>query len=125
VAEGKYDWSNSDVTSKNFPRSENGTKGEREVALFHFNKTMTSEQVIAEMDKVGYRPATIWELLGLGIAQPNLQREFPIIALGSVCVLDGLRLVAILCRYAVGRYLSLGWFGGDWRDVCRFAGVCK
>ncbi|MCG2695058.1 hypothetical protein L6261_03190, partial [Candidatus Parcubacteria bacterium] len=85
----------------------------------------TSEQVIAEMDKVGYRPATIWELLALGIAQPNLQMEFPIIALGSLCVLGGERRVAGLYRDAVGRSLYLGWFGRDWRDDCRFAGVRK
>ncbi|MCG2694907.1 hypothetical protein L6261_02375 [Candidatus Parcubacteria bacterium] len=125
VAEGKYNWSNSDVTSKNFPRPENGTKTEKEIALFYFNKTMTSEQVIAEMDKVGYRPATIWELLALGIAQPNLQMEFPIIALGSICVLGGERHVAGLCRDAVVRNLPLGWFDLDWHVHCRFAGVCK
>ncbi|MFC1623604.1 hypothetical protein ACFL05_00595 [Patescibacteria group bacterium] len=125
VKEGKFDWSNDDIISKNFPQPEGGAKSEKEIALFHFNKTMTSDDVIAEMDKDGYRPATIWELLGLGIIQPDLQREFPIIALGSVCVLLGGRRVAGLYRHAGERPLDLGWFVDSWSDFCRFAGVRK
>ena len=123
VVEGNYDWSNSNVTSKNFPRSEEGTKDKKEVALFHFNKTMTSEDVIAEMKKDGYRPATIFELLALGVTQPELQRGFPIIALGSDCTLDGGRHVADLYGVAGGRGLGLGWLGGDWSVGCRFVGL--
>jgi len=125
TAEGKYDWSNRNVTSKNFPRSKGGTGMEKDIALFHFRKTMTSEQVIAEMEKENYRPATCQELLALGIAQQELQRDFPIIALGSVCVLDGNRCVAVLYGGAVGRSLRLYWFDDDWDDVCRFGAVRK
>ena len=123
VVEGNYDWSDSNVTSKNFPRSEEGTKDKKEVALFHFNKTMTSEDVIAEMKKDGYRPATIFELLALGVTQPELQRGFPIIALGSDCTLDGSRPVACLCGSAGVRDLYLSWLGLDWSDRCRFVGL--
>jgi len=123
VVEGNYDWSDSNVTSKNFPRSEEGTKDKKEVALFHFNKTMTSEDVIAEMKKDGYRPATIFELLALGVTQPELQRGFPIIALGSDCTLVGGRRVAYLYEDADGRGLDLGWLGSDWGDGCRFVGL--
>lgn len=124
VREGKFNWSNSDITSKNFPKH-GGKTEKREISLFHFNKTMTSDQVIDEMDKAGYRPATIWELLCLAVAQPNIQREFPVIALGSVCVIGGNRHVADLCRLAGWRYLDLLWFGHVWNDRCRFAGVRK
>jgi len=125
VKEGDYDWSNGNVTSKNFPQPLNQKQEDREVVLFHFGKQMTSEQVVAEMDKVGYRPGTVHEILGLGIARPDLQREFPIIALGSTCVLDGNRPVAYLYRYADKRYLRLYWFDRDWYGYCRFAGVRK
>ena len=123
VVEGNYDWSDSNVTSKNFPRSEEGTKDKKEVALFHFNKTMTSEDVIAEMKKDGYRPATIFELLALGVTQPELQRGFPIIALGSDCTFDGSRHVAYLYESAGGRNLHLLWLDNDWNDNCRFVGL--
>ncbi len=93
VFEGKYDRSNSDVVSKNFPCPKNGTKDNKNIVLFHFGKMMTSEQVIAKMDREGYRPATVHELLALGACHPDLQRQFPIIALGSVCVLNGKRRV--------------------------------
>lgn len=125
TVEGKYGWSNSNITSKNFPRPESGTKTEKDVVLFHFGKTMTSEQVISEMEQEGYRPVTIHELLALGITEPNLQREFPILALGSVCVLGGDRHVAFLCEDAGDRYLCLFWFGVDWSDYCRFGAVRK
>lgn len=126
TTEGKYHGSNSDVTSKNFPRPENGTKTEKDIVLFHFGKEMTSEQVIAEMDKEGCRPAIAHELLALGISQQDLQREFPIIALGSVCVLVDLRCVAVLDEFAGNRKLNLHWFDVAWYDgICRFAGVCK
>ena len=125
TAEGKYKWSNSDVTSEKFPRPENGTRSERKIALFHFGKEMTSEQVIAEMDKEGFRQATIHELLALGIAQPELQKDFPIISLGSVCVLNGRRLVAILYENAGYRGLRLSWFDLGWSGHCRFVGVRK
>lgn len=36
------------------------------------------------MDKAGYRPANIAELLALGAQYPDIQRQFPIVALGSV-----------------------------------------
>jgi undecaprenyl-diphosphatase len=54
--------------------------------LFHFNRDISSEDAIAEMDKDGFRPATLAELLALGEAQPELQKQFPIIALSSVCL---------------------------------------
>jgi hypothetical protein len=123
TAEGKCNRSNSNVTSKNFPKPLNPKQEDREIVLFHFGKQMTSEQVVAEMDKVGYRPGTVHEILGLGIARPDLKREFPIIALGSTCVLSC--HVANLYWSADKRNLNLYLFDDDWGGNCRFAGVRK
>jgi len=125
VKEGKFDWVNDDIVSDNFPKLKDGKKSEKDVVLFHFNKDMSSEAVIAEMDKVGYKPASIWDLLGLAVKEPNLQREFPIVALGSVCKVDGHRDGPYLYRDSDGRYLDLHCFGDDWHDDDRFAGVRK
>ncbi len=43
-----------------------------------------TQPTISEIETAGYRVAVFHELLALGIAFPNLQKEFTIIALGSV-----------------------------------------
>ncbi|OGD69389.1 hypothetical protein A2811_00850 [Candidatus Campbellbacteria bacterium RIFCSPHIGHO2_01_FULL_34_10] len=71
---GKYDKTNDAVCSHYFPNPMNPKKEEREMKLFFFNERRgrtTTEQIIAEMDKEGYRPATIHEILALGIAYPD------------------------------------------------------
>lgn len=124
IAEGKYDWVNSDITEANFPTPMNLVLG-TEPKLFHFNRAISSENAIKEMDKEGYRPATIWDLLDYGAKNPELQRQFPIVALGSVCEVNFNRNVAYLGRGASERYLCLGWLGIDWDERCRFLAVRK
>lgn len=84
---GKYDWVNSDITEVNFPMPANLVLG-AESKPFHFNRNISSENAIKEMAKEGYRPATIWDLLDFGAKNPELQRQFPIVALGSVAEVD-------------------------------------
>lgn len=60
------------------------TKTQHIMTLFHFGKKLLSEEVIAEMNAKGYRPATILELVAFARVNPNLQRQFQIAALGSV-----------------------------------------
>lgn len=125
IKAGKYDWKNSDITSEHFPSQEIGTI-EGPVELFHFSKDMETDGVLAELDKKGYRAATLKELLALGEKCPDLQREFSIIALGSVWRNPyGGRHCACLDRGGSGRRLNLGWIGNRWSDLCRFAAVRK
>ncbi len=124
VKAGNFNWSNANITSANFPKPVNGTKSEKEVSLAYFGKNMSEEAVIAEVDKAGYRPTTTWE--GLGLARkPDLQREFPIILLGSVCELDGDRRVTYLYGVAGSRGLDLGYLDDGFDARCRFAVVRK
>lgn len=125
---GNYACVNSDITDKNFPipPEMTGKKVEVSAKLFHFNRPISSEDAISEMDKAGYRPATLAELLALGEAQPELQRQFPIIALGSVWHhAYGYRRVPCLDVGGVEREFNLGWFGRDWVAGCRFLAVRK
>lgn len=125
VKEGKYDWKNNDINAKNFP-TERAGQCEIELKLFHFNKAMTSEDVIKEMDKQGYRPAELSELLALGAKHPDEQRKYPIIALGSVWrYWYGSRGVAYLRLDDSGRELRLYCFDDGWHEDCRFAAVRK
>ncbi len=81
IARGKYDWVNNDITEEHYPEivPADYTK---EFKLYHFDRLISFNDAIKEMK--GFRPATIAELLAIGETQPELQKQFPIIALGSV-----------------------------------------
>ncbi|OGD68521.1 hypothetical protein A2996_01125 [Candidatus Campbellbacteria bacterium RIFCSPLOWO2_01_FULL_34_15] len=125
VTEGVYDAVEAGVTSENFPRPLFGMKVKKDVILFNFGKRINSEQVIAEMSKEGCRPANTHELLALGIAQPELGKEFPVISIGSVCCLDGHRYAVRICGGPEVRHIGMSCVDteGDWLDICQFAGV--
>lgn len=120
---GKYDDTNSNITDENFLSAESGKK-EVEFGMYHFGKVMdSSEDVIAEMKKDGYRPATMKELLSFGKKNKNLQKKFPIIALGSVAELGSNRRVGALYGRGCRRYAFLSYFDFDWHDDYRFLAV--
>lgn len=125
IANGKYDNANSDINQNNFPVSSNG-KQDVVIELVHFGRDMESEAVLKELDARGLRAATLPELLAFGASCPEKQREFPIVALGSVWrSRSGFRHVPSLGRYGSGRELSLLWFDDWWDDDCRFTAVRK
>ncbi len=125
VRAGKYDWSNDDITSSHFP-SERWAKALVDIFLVNFDHNISSEDAIAKMAEQGLRPATLKELLALGSAHPDLQRENPIVALGSTWRSPG-GYVSVPYLYGFGstRSLVLSWFGGDWVPRWRFAAVRK
>ena len=117
---GKYDWSNSDIFEFPFEKTE-----AKEIELIHFNKYISSEDAIKEMEVKGLRPATVTELLLFGAQYPEVQHEFPIVALGTVQQVFGDRGVACLGGGSAGRGLNLAWFEGGWYGDWRFAAVRK
>ncbi len=75
---------------------------------------------------MGYRPATLPELLALGKQYPEFQRWFPIIALGSVWRgQGGVRLAPCLSENAGKRGLGLDSFDFVWGAFCCFLAVPK
>jgi hypothetical protein len=125
IAAGKYDRKNADITDKHFPSKRKGT-ADTEIILVKFDKDMTSEDVLRELDKQGLRAAELPELLAFGEKYPDVQREFPIVALGSVWKASrGLRRVPYLDGDAGKRGLNLFWFVDGWSSRCRFAAVRK
>jgi len=122
---GKFGWKNDDITSKNFPSVEKGLVGVA-IYLFNFDRDISSEDVIAEMNKQGCRPATLKELMELGAQYPDLQRKNWIVALGSTWRdSDGGVLVPCLSGSEGVRNLRLNWWGGGWDSGWRFAAVRK
>ena len=125
IAAGSYDWVSSDITSEHFPVKGTG-EIELEGQLIHYGRNMSSEAVLADLDQRGLRPATMAELLAFGAKYPELQRQFPIVELGSVWQSpDGDRDVGCLGRGGRGRGLRLGWFEDDWYADCRFLAFRK
>lgn len=124
IKAGKYDWVNDDIDSKHLSLKGKG-KHELSATLFHFDRYIKSDDAIAKMDKQGYRPAAIEELLALGEKYPDLQREFLIVALGSVWWDLGYRGVPCLDQSSSDRDLGLYRFSGEWDPHCRFLALRK
>lgn len=120
IALGKFDYVNENITLSNFPPQE--VRGA--VEIFRFDKVMTTDEVLKEIDTKGYEPAHLYELLEY--AKKGWDRENFVVAIGSVWRdPSGRRSCAYLGRRGSGRGLSLDWFVGGWRGICRFAGVKK
>jgi hypothetical protein len=123
ITAGEYDWVHQDITEKNFPMPPNFVLGV-EPKLFHFNRKISSENAIKEMEKEGYRPATIWDLLDYGVKNPEMQRQFPITALGSITMTGDRRKGRAALRGSDSeRDATIFWGGYSWGDNFRFLAV--
>ena len=102
-------------------------KSRGEVELINFNKNISSEEVLKELDKQGLIPANLTELLEFAKNKPNeaFNSDYLVIALGSVADVDGGRRVPCLVDWDDGRRLFLYWFGDGWNSRSRFAAVRK
>jgi hypothetical protein len=121
---------NPDYKGKRFDpieRCKGVSKENREVAFeyVHMARDASTDEVLAEMDRRGLRPALFEEILGFAEKYPDEQRKYPIVALGSESGVDGSRYVAYLWFGDSGRSLDLYWVGLDWDDDYRFLAVCK
>lgn len=131
LKEGKYDRVKENITDKNFPTGKTGTE-EEEIYLVHFDRWFDNgDKVIAVLDILGYKLATPAQLLALGARYPDLQRQFPIAALGQYWLDSyGCRCVVYLSVDSLSvdsgsRYACLRWLEPWWYDVWRFAVVRK
>jgi len=91
----------------------------------HFGREINSDTAIAEMDKLGYRPATHIEAYEFQKAHPDLQRQFYIVALGSFAEDGGDQCVAVLGSYFDRRVFSIRCYGFKWDTGGRFLFVRK
>lgn len=125
VASGKYDWHSASITDKHFPQEREGAE-EVMVELVHFDRDISFDDVLKELDKRSQRAANPAELLAFGAKYPEVQREFPIVALGQhrQRSVDG-RGVVCLGRLVDERCAYLDWVDRGWRRGCWFAAVLK
>ena len=119
----KFGYVNPNITEQNFPMQQ-GDNDPMEYKVFHFGRSISSENVIKEMEKENYRPATLRELLRW--AKDNWN------GLDRVISLSQIWLDAVGSRYVAGLVLDLGkrgldlrWFVRGWHDGHRFLAVRK
>lgn len=93
--------------------------------LFHFNRNLKSDEVEREFDKAGYRSANIAELLAFGATFPNVQRDFPVIGLGSTSWISGDDVVPCLDVDRGRRTFGERWWSHNWNARVRFLAVRK
>lgn len=122
---GNFCWRDKDVVSKNFPKPTNGQISEKGIALFHFNRTMFSRNVIDEINREGRRLANVWEIISLAIKEPDLYKKFPIVAFGSSPDIDGRQRVVCIRKSLVenDHGIFLYSMGDVWNDSFRFAAI--
>jgi hypothetical protein len=131
IEAGNFNYKDNNINTTNFPDPQEKELLNQviklKVKIFDFKKDISSEDVLKELDKEGYRPATLTELLALAEIGPELQEQFPVIALGSVWRRSDVdRSVPCLrVRDSGGRSLDLYWFDDDWRVYCRFLAIRK
>jgi hypothetical protein len=127
IKRGKYDWSDKIITNKNFLTKRSG-KSDIAIELVHFNRKMfSSEIVLSELDKIGLRPAEACELLTFGEKYPDLQLNFPIVALGFGSEENAypLFVISLAGRGDVDRIAFVRLFLTYWGPQWRFAAVRK
>ena len=95
------------------------------VMIMNFNKSIGSDEALAEMDKLGVRPLTYEELIQYGIAHPTHQEEKWLIGLGSKHTLVGRPHTPVLGVNGVERDLGAHYWDGVWGDRYRFPVVRK
>jgi hypothetical protein len=125
---GKYGYKNTDITTEHFPISPELTGKRIDIIgrLFHFNRDISRVVATKEMNEAGCRHATLMELLALSAAHPDLQRQFPIVALGSAwCFFSGIHRVPYLDFSDNVNQLFLNYLEFAWPAHYRFLGVVK
>lgn len=132
IADGKraggYDWANDDISDEHFPRQDGEPNATAPVKFdyLHLDCDASTEDVEREIEKRGFRSATIRELLAWGERHSEEQRKYPVVALGSSWLHPvRCRHVACLVGYGGVRGLDLSWTDDDWFRHCRFLVVRK
>jgi hypothetical protein len=123
MSDGNYDWVNPAITPKGFPITAVGIV-QFETKVFHFNRYISSEDAVeaitADDRRHFWEPAKIEGLLAYGMKNPNEQRQYPIVGLGSFAEVLGSRYVPYLCGRGAGRGLDLLWWDVVWYGHYRF-----
>jgi len=121
VKAGEYDWVNAGI--KKFEIKGEG-KEEQELVLVNIDRVMSTDQVEAEIARLGLQVPEVADILAVGAQYPDLQRKHFIVALleaGSrFRSSDGDVVVPVLHEDGDGRGLDVSYYGFQWGDRCGF-----
>lgn len=99
---------------------------DRVIEIIHFDRKISTEDALMMLDIMGYRPAGLHELLAFGERYPNVQREYPVVALGTFMRnRDGIRVAPCLYGDSSKRVLETLSIEIDWEKAYRFAVLRK
>lgn len=148
ISSDNYDVRDPRITSKNFPPRRIGM-AKLDIHLICFGKPIATRRVIAEFRNMKMRAAELPEVLAWARDNPDFQREFPIVAAGTVWIDHSLarsrrgsmvkpnngqnsdRYMPCLWGLRDQRALNLNLLGAtfeeavnkEWQPFCRFAAV--
>lgn len=124
---GRYNFVNENFTSANFPTTRTGTATLEGGRLVHFGRDMSTAAVEKKLDEMGLRPGEPHELAAFGSKYPDVQREYPVVALGGKRWREpGFgECVAYLRVWDVRRGLYLDIVVSDWGGNDRFLAFPK
>jgi hypothetical protein len=83
---GSYNWVEQHVSSADFPDATADGTATLSAKLAAFDTSMSIDDFTKAQAAAGFRQATLKELLAFGKAFPNVQKDAPIIALGSTAM---------------------------------------
>jgi|GEM_PF-1170061 len=124
IARGDYSWfDNQTINSANFPTAIGKVNSQEtlNIKLFYFDKSLSLEEIVLIMNQAGFRPATLMELLAFGSQYPEAQKQYPVLAPGSLW--RGYGGLPYLNFDSGRRSLSLNWNHYEWPADCRFLAV--
>ena len=125
VEEGKYDWKTPSLHEETFTNCNGDGQVNVELQLVHMNKPVQLKEVMAHLNELNLRPATLPELLAMGAQYPEVQRKFTVAALGSVWDMMNIERVAHMFEDEGRRIITLRWNGFEWLEHYRFLAVRK
>ncbi|MBI2628091.1 MAG: hypothetical protein HYW71_01480 [Candidatus Niyogibacteria bacterium] len=126
VKAGHYDSIDSNIISHIFSTQRKGT-AKVTMEFFCFGRDISTNEALSKLNKRGFRPTELHELLAFGENYPELQGDFLIVALSIWKSPNGLRYAPCLDRRGSTRFLDLCCADGDevWDKSCWFAAVRK
>lgn len=126
IALGHYKSVDSDILPFNFPIVGTGLV-DVNLAIFLFDRRISSVEVITEMDRENCDPTKIEHLLAFGAKYPEIQKQFPISALGSIWQISiNLSMTPTLSVSGNNwRSLKLDYSNYTWKEIRGFLAVAR
>lgn len=97
-----------------------------EPRLFQFDRNVSREEIVSTMTNEGCKPASVADLILFSAKNLNRERNFPIVALGSMASVSHFETFPCLNGNDSIRLLPQGTiFEEKWDPIYRFLGTVK